>query len=103
RVTPTRHLHPLPLPAALPIYIRRKRPPMFAFLLRISTLRRSARVLSLLALDFAGLALAIFTALLLKEAVHGRVDAANAVHGTERDRKSTRLNSSHGSISYAVF
>src|SRR6201993_36788 len=29
--------------------------------------------------------------------------AANAAHGTERDRKSTRLNSSHGYISYAVF
>jgi exopolysaccharide biosynthesis polyprenyl glycosylphosphotransferase len=40
-------------------------------------------VLALLALDFAGVALAIFTALVLKEAVHGSVDAANALHGTE--------------------
>src|SRR3989337_531719 len=29
--------------------------------------------------------------------------ASPARHGQERDRKSTRLNSSHGSISYAVF
>src|ERR1700728_5174492 len=50
--------------------IRSKRPPALSFLLRMSTLRRGARVLSLLALDFAGVAIAIFTALLLKEAVH---------------------------------
>jgi exopolysaccharide biosynthesis polyprenyl glycosylphosphotransferase len=64
--------------------IRRKRPPALSFLLRMSTLRRVARVISLLALDFAGVALAIFTALVLKEAVHGRVDAAYAVHGTKQ-------------------
>ena len=34
--------------------MRRKRPPALSFLLRWSTLRRVARVLSLLALDFAG-------------------------------------------------
>ncbi len=55
----------------------------FSFLLRFSTLRRAARVATLLALDFAGVSLAIFTALLLKEAVHGTVDATNALHGTE--------------------
>jgi exopolysaccharide biosynthesis polyprenyl glycosylphosphotransferase len=64
--------------------IRRKRPPALSFLLRMSTLRRVARVISLLALDFAGVALAIFTALVLKEVVHGRVDAAYAVHGTKQ-------------------
>src|SRR5450759_2237989 len=53
--------------------IRSKRPPALSFLLRMSTMRRLARVLSLLALDFAGVALAIFTALALKEAVHGSV------------------------------
>src|SRR5438270_5998585 len=62
--------------------IRRKRPPALSFLLRMSTLRRLARVVSLLALDFAGLALAIFTSLLLKEAVRGNVDVNNAAHGT---------------------
>jgi exopolysaccharide biosynthesis polyprenyl glycosylphosphotransferase len=50
----------------------------------MATLRRFARVLSLLALDFAGVALAIFTALILKEAVHGTVDSTTAMHGTER-------------------
>jgi exopolysaccharide biosynthesis polyprenyl glycosylphosphotransferase len=63
--------------------IRRKRPPALSFLLRMSTVRRLARVLSLLALDFAGVALAIFTALVLKEAVHGPVHAQNAVETTK--------------------
>src|SRR5437588_8680511 len=64
--------------------IRRKRPPVLSFILRISTARRLARVISLLALDFAGVALAIFTALVLKEALRGHVDAANAFHGTKQ-------------------
>jgi exopolysaccharide biosynthesis polyprenyl glycosylphosphotransferase len=64
--------------------IRRKRPAALSFLLRMSTLRRSARVLSLLALDFAGVAVAILTALVLKEAVHGSVNLANAEHGTKQ-------------------
>jgi exopolysaccharide biosynthesis polyprenyl glycosylphosphotransferase len=64
--------------------VRRKRPPVLAFLLRISTLRRPVRVVSLLALDFAGVALAIFTALVLKEVVHGRVDSSNDIHGTKQ-------------------
>src|SRR6266852_7304396 len=34
---------------------------------------------------------------------NGRVAAACGYTGSLRDRKSTRLNSSHGSISYAVF
>jgi len=64
--------------------IRRRRPPLLAFLMRRTTLRRAARILSLLALDFVGVALAIFTALVLKEAVqHGTVDGTRAIHGTE--------------------
>ncbi len=51
--------------------VRRKRPPLLSFLLRVETLRRAARVVSLLALDFVGVAGAIFTALVLKLAVHG--------------------------------
>jgi exopolysaccharide biosynthesis polyprenyl glycosylphosphotransferase len=50
----------------------------------MSTARRLVRVLSLLALDFAGVALAIFTALVLKEAVHGGVNTSNAFHGTKQ-------------------
>jgi exopolysaccharide biosynthesis polyprenyl glycosylphosphotransferase len=64
--------------------IRRKRPPVLSFLLRISTARRLARVISLLALDFAGVALAIFTALVLKEAARGHVSADTAYHGTRQ-------------------
>src|SRR5215211_6757044 len=49
--------------------IRRKRPPALSFLLRWDTLRRIARVTSLLALDFAGVFAAIFTALMIKSVV----------------------------------
>ncbi|HEY1457275.1 MAG TPA: sugar transferase [Solirubrobacteraceae bacterium] len=63
--------------------VRRKRPPALSFLLRMDSARRLARVVSLLALDFAGLALAIFTALVLKEVVHGRVQPVHARETTE--------------------
>jgi exopolysaccharide biosynthesis polyprenyl glycosylphosphotransferase len=59
------------LPAELPFVerdVRRKRPPALSFLLRMDTLRRVTRGLSLLALDFAALFLAILTALCLKAA-----------------------------------
>ena len=62
----------------------RKRPPALSFLLRAETARRLARVLSLLALDFAGLSLAIFTALALKEAVLGHFSVTNAYEETRR-------------------
>jgi exopolysaccharide biosynthesis polyprenyl glycosylphosphotransferase len=54
--------------------VRRKRPPALSFLLRMDTLRRIARVATLLALDFAGVFLAILTALCLKAAVLGGFD-----------------------------
>jgi exopolysaccharide biosynthesis polyprenyl glycosylphosphotransferase len=59
------------LPGELPFVerdVRRKRPPALSFLLRMDTLRRVTRGLSLLALDFAALFLAILTALCLKAA-----------------------------------
>src|SRR5215204_577943 len=46
--------------------VRRKRPPALAFVLKMSTLRHVARVLSLAALDFVGIWLAIFVALSVK-------------------------------------
>ena len=52
-----------------PVDMRRKRPPALAFLLRMETLRRVGRVVSLLALDFSGLYLAIFSALMIKAAI----------------------------------
>ena len=49
-----------------PTDIRRKRPPALSFVLRMDTLRRVSRVVSLLALDFAGVFAAILTALMVK-------------------------------------
>src|SRR3954451_21552734 len=60
--------------------MRRKRPPALAFVLRMDTLRRLMRVVSLLGLDFLGLFLAIFTALCLKAWALGAFDRAT-VHG----------------------
>ena len=38
-----------------PVDVRRKKPPQLSFLLRMETLRKASRVVSLLALDFAAL------------------------------------------------
>jgi exopolysaccharide biosynthesis polyprenyl glycosylphosphotransferase len=75
---------PLPSPQPLDRDIRRKRPPVLSLLMRVSTLPRVGRVISLLALDVLGVAFAIFTALVLKEAVHGRVTASLDLHGTKQ-------------------
>src|ERR1700682_5732473 len=64
--------------------MRRKRPPVLSFLLRMATARRLARVLSLLALDFAGVALAIFTALIIKAVVRDHAQVSPALHETAR-------------------
>jgi exopolysaccharide biosynthesis polyprenyl glycosylphosphotransferase len=58
--------------------VRRKRPPLLSFILRTETLRRVARVISLLALDFVGVAGALFTALIFKAAVRGTASGATA-------------------------
>ena len=55
--------------------MRRKRPPALSFLLRLETLRRTARILSLMGLDLVAVFLAIFTALALKAAVRGGLDS----------------------------
>jgi len=49
--------------------VRRKRPPVLSFVLRLETLRRVARVLSLLALDYVGVVGALLTALVVKLAL----------------------------------
>ncbi len=64
--------------------MRRKRPPALSLLLRMATARRIARVASLLALDFVGVALAIFTALILKAVVLGGLNISQELHETER-------------------
>jgi exopolysaccharide biosynthesis polyprenyl glycosylphosphotransferase len=58
--------------------VRRKRPAVLLLLLRLETLRRSSRVLSLLVADLVGVAAALFTALIVKLALHGNLDAAVA-------------------------
>src|SRR5713226_7117736 len=55
--------------------VRRKRPPALSFLLRMETVRTLARIASLLALDFAGVFLAIYTALSIKALVRDGFDA----------------------------
>jgi exopolysaccharide biosynthesis polyprenyl glycosylphosphotransferase len=67
--TPTRPGAPGPLPGPFelpPVDVRRKRPPLLSFVLRMETARRCARVLSLLAVDLGGLGAALFTALMVK-------------------------------------
>jgi exopolysaccharide biosynthesis polyprenyl glycosylphosphotransferase len=56
-----------------PVDVRRKRPPALSFLLRWETLRRAARVGSLLALDFAGLLAALMVALMVKSVLRDHV------------------------------
>ena len=63
--------------------VRRKRPPALAFVLRMSTLRRLARVLSLAALDFAGIWLAIFVALSVKSVLLEHWDPQAQVEQTQ--------------------
>jgi exopolysaccharide biosynthesis polyprenyl glycosylphosphotransferase len=46
--------------------VRRKRPPVLSFLLKLDTLRKAVRVCTLLTLDFFGVYMAIITALWLK-------------------------------------
>src|SRR4051795_4288605 len=55
--------------------VRAKRPPLLGFVLRWETLRIAARIVSLVALDVAGVFLAIYTALGVKAAVRGSFDA----------------------------
>ncbi|MHB1537797.1 MAG: sugar transferase [Solirubrobacteraceae bacterium] len=62
--------------------MRAKRPAALSFLLRMDTARRFARVVSLLALDFLGVSLAIFTALLLKAEVLANASFSSALHET---------------------
>ena len=56
-----------PLPAPLPMHdVRRKRPPLLAFLLRGGGVRTCSRVVILLALDLIGVGAAVFTATSIK-------------------------------------
>jgi exopolysaccharide biosynthesis polyprenyl glycosylphosphotransferase len=68
-----------PVPVPLPERdVRRKRPPLLSFILRWETLRRVIRVTSLLVIDLIGVVGAVFTALLLKLAVHDQFNVSAA-------------------------
>jgi exopolysaccharide biosynthesis polyprenyl glycosylphosphotransferase len=71
---------PLPLPEH---DVRRKRPPLLSFVLRLETLRRVSRVISLLVLDFVGVVGALYTAVVLKLAVHDQLNASVAWQDTK--------------------
>ncbi|MGH2970040.1 MAG: sugar transferase [Solirubrobacteraceae bacterium] len=69
----------VPAPVSLPpVDVRRKRPPLLSFLLRMETLRRACRVITLLALDFGALFSAIFIALMVKSVLRDGVWAWHA-------------------------
>lgn len=73
-----------PVPLSLPVRdVRRKRPPLLSFLLRLETLRRVIRVLSLLAVDFVGAVGALYTAVLVKLAVHDQLNGGVAWQDTK--------------------
>jgi len=58
--------------------VRRKRPPLLMFLLRRRTIRRLMRVVLLLALDFCGVTGALFTAMVVKLALEGKLSLHDA-------------------------
>jgi exopolysaccharide biosynthesis polyprenyl glycosylphosphotransferase len=70
-------------PEAPPRDMRRKRPPALSLLLRMETARRLARVISLLAVDFGAVALAILTALIIKALVLSQPALSPAWHETK--------------------
>jgi exopolysaccharide biosynthesis polyprenyl glycosylphosphotransferase len=72
---------PYPLPRR---DIRRKKPPLLSFVLRQETLRRVARVLSLLAVDYLAIYFAIFTALFLKAFIRDVHDPAGLAEAGTR-------------------
>jgi exopolysaccharide biosynthesis polyprenyl glycosylphosphotransferase len=72
-------------PFALPARdVRRKRPPALSFLLRLETLRRLARVASLLLLDYVGVFAAIWTVVALKLAFHSQFRGGLAWHDAKQ-------------------
>jgi exopolysaccharide biosynthesis polyprenyl glycosylphosphotransferase len=64
--------------------VRRKRPTVLAFLMRLETLRKTVRVVSLLFLDYWGVLAALFTAFGLKLLVKGHFSVPRAWSETHR-------------------
>jgi exopolysaccharide biosynthesis polyprenyl glycosylphosphotransferase len=72
-------LEPLAVPLELPDRdVRRKRPPALSFLLRLETGRKLGRLITLLGIDFAGVAGALFTSLMIKLALHDHASTSAA-------------------------
>jgi exopolysaccharide biosynthesis polyprenyl glycosylphosphotransferase len=85
--TPSRTPRPAQAPPVVlpPVDVRRKRPPALAFVLRMETLRRAVRVVTLLALDFAGLWGALTVALMVKAVLQDDNWAWSASFNEARD------------------
>ena len=64
--------------------MRRKRPPVLSFVLRLETLRRIARVVSLLAIDYVGVVGALFSALMVKLALGDGFNLMTGWHETQQ-------------------
>ena len=68
-----------------PVDVRRKRPPLLSFLLRMETARRAGRVVTLLAIDFAALYSAVLIALMVKAVLRDGEWAWQASHVETQD------------------
>jgi exopolysaccharide biosynthesis polyprenyl glycosylphosphotransferase len=84
--TPTRPAVQPAGPTTLPAQdVRRRRPPALSFLLRMETLRRAGRVISLMAVDLVGLSLAIYTGLFVKQVIKDGSWSTSAPWHTAQD------------------
>ncbi len=63
--------------------VRRKRPPLLSFLLRLETMRRVGRIVTLLALDVGGVFLGIYTALAFKAEIRSKFDWSTVFDQTQ--------------------
>ncbi len=83
--TPAPSGYPGPLPISVTERdVRRKKPPFLRFLLRMETVRRIARLLSLLAADYVGVLGAIYIALLVKFLLAGDHHISQIWHQTRQ-------------------
>src|SRR5207244_10002020 len=99
-IHPSTHPDPLSLPDALPILFRRDpRSPACAALLGGKRAHAAPLFSALRGKREIGSAWSTATAVRQRKGGH---EAAQVAHATRGDRKSTRLNSSHQIISYAV-
>lgn len=77
-------VRPVAEPVVLPTRdVRARRPPLLSGLIALQTLRRGMRVSVLVALDIAGVFLALWTALELKAVVRGKSDLALSFDQTQ--------------------